>query len=60
MAITATPILLTAALSALGLDTHFGKLVKLGLRPMILCALASLFIALLSMLLSMAGTGFGH
>lgn len=50
----ATPVLLTAALSALGLGTHLGRLRQLGLRPMLLCALSTGFIAGLSLLLATA------
>lgn len=47
-----TPLLLTAALSALGLGTHFGRLKRLGLRPMLLCALSTGFLAVLSFILA--------
>lgn len=43
--VQATPILLTAALGALGLGTHFHHLKAHGVKPMILAGLASLFIA---------------
>ncbi|WP_237151888.1 YeiH family protein [Oryzibacter oryziterrae] len=38
-------VLLTMALAAMGLETNFGKLTQRGLRPALLGALASLFIA---------------
>ena len=49
-----TPVVLTAALSALGLGTHFGRLQQLGMRPLLLCALSTGFIAALSLILSVA------
>ena len=49
-----TPVLLTISLSALGLGTRLDTLRSLGLRPMVLCGLASLFIATLSFLLAAA------
>ncbi len=52
--VDATPLLLTAALSALGLGTHFGRLRRLGLRPMLLCAVATGFLAVLSFILATA------
>jgi uncharacterized integral membrane protein (TIGR00698 family) len=50
--IGATPVLLTVALSALGLGTHFGRLRQLGLRPIALCAISTVFIAVLSLVAS--------
>lgn len=49
--VSATPVLLTASMSALGLGTNFGKLKKHGFRPLLLSAFASLFIALVALLL---------
>lgn len=49
-----TPVLLTVSLSALGLGTRFDSLRSLGLRPMVLCGCASLFIAIVSLLLATA------
>ena len=49
-----TPVLMTAALSSLGLGTHFGRLRQLGLRPLLLCALSTAFIAVLSLVLATA------
>lgn len=43
--VQATPIMLTAALGALGLNTRFSQLGEHGLKPMLLAGLASLFIA---------------
>lgn len=40
-----TPVLLTAAMGALGLGTNFSKLRQRGLRPLVLSGLATLFIA---------------
>jgi len=51
--VTATPILLTAAMAALGLGTSISKLKKHGLPPLLLAALASLFIAGLTFALVM-------
>lgn len=45
--VTATPILLTAAMAALGLGTNVSKLKKHGLPPLLLAAMASVFIATL-------------
>ena len=49
--VSATPVLLTAAMGALGLGTSFTKLRKHGFRPLLLSAAASLFIALVALLL---------
>jgi len=49
--VAATPIMLTTALAALGLDTSFAKVREKGLRPLLLSALAFLFIAATSLLL---------
>lgn len=49
--VAATPVLLTASLAALGLGTSFARLRDRGVRPLLLAALASLFIAALSLLL---------
>lgn len=46
-----TPVMLTAALAALGLGTHFGRLRQLGLKPLALCAIATGLIAVLSLIL---------
>ena len=43
--VAATPVLLTAAMAALGLGTSFTKLKQRGLRPLFLSFLASLYIA---------------
>lgn len=43
--VEATPVMLTAALGALGLNTRFAQLGEHGLRPMALAGIASLFIA---------------
>lgn len=40
-----TPVLLTAAMGALGLGTNFSKLRQRGFRPLVLSGLATLFIA---------------
>jgi uncharacterized integral membrane protein (TIGR00698 family) len=47
----ATQFLLAAALAAMGLETHFGRLAALGLRPFLLGAASTLFIALFSLTL---------
>ena len=47
--VTASPILLTAALGALGLGTDFGKLKARGLRPLVVAGAGSLFIAATSL-----------
>ena len=49
-----TPILLTAALTALGLGTDFGKLKRLGIRPLALGAAATLWISGISLVLALA------
>lgn len=49
--VSATPVLLTAAMGALGLGTNFAKLKKHGLRPLLLSAIASVFIAVLALVL---------
>jgi uncharacterized integral membrane protein (TIGR00698 family) len=49
--VTATPMMLTAALGALGLGTRFGALRIRGFRPLVLAALAWLFIGSASLLL---------
>lgn len=49
--VAATPILLTAAMAALGLGTNVSKLRKHGLPPLFLAAMASAFIAGVSFLL---------
>lgn len=46
-----TPVMLTAALAALGLGTRFGRLRQLGLKPLVLCAIATGLIAVLSLIL---------
>ncbi len=50
-AATTTTVLLTLALAAMGLQTDLGALKARGLRPLLLAAVASLFIGLLSLLL---------
>lgn len=54
--ITLTPVLLTAALGAMGLVTTFGALRSHGFRPLILAGLASLFISSLVLVLILAVT----
>jgi len=49
--VTATTFLLSLALAALGLETDFGKLKAKGMRPLMLCAVATIFIATLSLML---------
>lgn len=49
--VSATPVLLTAAMGALGLGTSFTKLKQRGFRPLLLSAIASLFIAAAALLL---------
>lgn len=49
--VTITPVLLTAAMAALGLGTSVSKLKQHGLPPLLLAGIASLFIAGLSYLL---------
>jgi uncharacterized integral membrane protein (TIGR00698 family) len=49
--VTATTFLLALALAALGLETDFGKLRAKGVRPLLLCGLASVFLAGLSLML---------
>ncbi len=49
--VTVTPILLTAAMAALGLGTSVSKLRQHGLTPMLLAGMASLFIAGISYLM---------
>lgn len=51
--VTLTPILLTLALTALGLGTDFAKLQRLGVRPLILGGLATLWISGVSLALAM-------
>lgn len=51
LVVSTTPVLLTAALAALGLGTNFARLRARGLRPLLLAAIASLFIAAVSLLL---------
>lgn len=51
--VTATPVMLTAAMAALGLGTSVSKLRKHGLPPLLLAGLASLFIAGLTFALVM-------
>lgn len=46
-----TTVLLSIALAALGLETDFAKLAQKGLRPLVLGAAASLFIACFSLVL---------
>lgn len=46
-----TPIMLTAALAALGLGTHFEAIRARGLRPLLVAALATVFISGFSLLL---------
>ena len=48
--VAATPVLLTAALAALGLATRFEHVMQHGLRPLILAGASSLFIASVSLL----------
>lgn len=43
--VEATPVLLTAAMAALGLGTSFARLKQRGFRPLLLSAIASLYIA---------------
>lgn len=49
--VTATPILLTAAMAALGLGTSVSKLKHHGLPPLVLAGIASVFIAAISYLM---------
>jgi uncharacterized integral membrane protein (TIGR00698 family) len=49
--VAATPVLLTAAMAALGLGTNVSKLRKHGLPPLLLATMASAFIAGVSFLL---------
>lgn len=49
-----TPVLLTAALAALGLGTRLAHLRQLGLRPLLLCGLATGFLAGFSLILAAA------
>ncbi len=46
-----TPVMLTAALAALGLGTRFNRLRQLGMKPLVLCAIATGLIAVLSLIL---------
>lgn len=46
-----TPVLLSAALGALGLGTHFAQVRARGLHPLILAGVSTLFIAAISLLL---------
>lgn len=50
--VEATPVVLTAALAALGLGTRFDRLRRLGLKPLVLCAMATGLIAVLSFILA--------
>jgi len=45
-----TPVVLTAALGALGLGTRFGALRERGARPLLLAALATMFISFASLM----------
>lgn len=45
-----TPVMLAAALGALGLGTHFSSLRAYGVRPLLLAALATVFISMASLL----------
>lgn len=47
--VQATPVMLTAALGALGLGTSFGALRARGVRPLLLAGVASVFISVLSL-----------
>ncbi|AGT11279.1 YeiH family protein [Paracoccus aminophilus] len=47
--VTITPILLTMALTALGMNTNFAKLKSLGLRPLVLGGLATIWISAVSL-----------
>ncbi len=49
--VSLTPVLLSAALGALGLGTHFGEVRARGLRPLLLAGASTLFIAGISLLL---------
>lgn len=49
--VATTPVLLTAAMGALGLGTNFNRLRQRGLRPLMLAAAATLFIAATGLLL---------
>jgi uncharacterized membrane protein YadS len=49
--VAATTLLLSVALSAMGLETSLGKLAAKGLRPALLGAFAFLFIATFSLTL---------
>lgn len=49
-AVAATPVMLTAALGALGLATRFDHVYRHGLRPLALGAASSLFIAVVSLM----------
>lgn len=49
--VAATPVLLTAAMAALGLGTNVSKLRKHGLPPLLLAAMASVFIAVVCFLM---------
>lgn len=44
--VSATPVMLTASLGAIGLGTNIGRLRQRGLRPLLLAGSATLFIAL--------------
>jgi uncharacterized integral membrane protein (TIGR00698 family) len=48
--IAATPVMLTASLGAIGLGTNIGHLRQRGLRPFLLAAAATLFIAIAGLL----------
>lgn len=50
-AVTVTPILLSAALGALGLGTRFDQIKARGVRPLVLAGVSTLFIASVSLLL---------
>jgi uncharacterized integral membrane protein (TIGR00698 family) len=49
--VAATPVLLTAAMAALGLGTSFDKLRQHGVRPLLLACLASIYVAVFGLLL---------
>ncbi|MCO5071642.1 MAG: YeiH family protein [Rhizobiaceae bacterium] len=48
--VSATPIMLTMSLGAIGLGTHLGRLRQRGVRPFLLAAAATIFIALAGLL----------
>lgn len=49
--VSTTPVLLSAALGALGLGTHFAQVRARGIRPLVLAGVSTLFIAGISLLL---------